>query len=109
MAVVHCKRLPCDVYIGRPGKWGNPFPLMPGESRDAAIEKYRAWLVAPEQEALRASARVELRGKVLGCWCAPKRCHGDVLAEIAESVSDEELTRRGTRSSEHRGRRGRPA
>lgn len=26
----------------------------------------------------------ELRGKVLGCWCAPKMCHGDVLAELAE-------------------------
>ncbi len=22
--VVHCKRAPHDVYIGRPSKWGNP-------------------------------------------------------------------------------------
>jgi len=22
-----------------------------------------------------------LRGKVLGCWCVPKACHGDVLAD----------------------------
>ena len=23
----------------------------------------------------------ELRGKVLGCWCHPEPCHGDVLCE----------------------------
>lgn len=25
--VVHCKRDKFDVYIGRPGKWGNPFTI----------------------------------------------------------------------------------
>lgn len=82
--VVHCKRSRYDVYIGRPSKFGNPFPLRAGESRDAAIEKYRAWLMAPEQSALRAAVRTELRDKVIACWCAPKRCHGDVLAEVAD-------------------------
>jgi hypothetical protein len=24
----------------------------------------------------------ELKGKVLGCWCHPLRCHGDYLAEL---------------------------
>ena len=28
----------------------------------------------------------ELKGKVLGCWCAPEGCHGDVLAELADSL-----------------------
>jgi hypothetical protein len=23
--VVHCKRAPHDVYIGRPSRWGNPY------------------------------------------------------------------------------------
>lgn len=23
--VVHCKKQKYDIYIGRPGKWGNPF------------------------------------------------------------------------------------
>jgi Domain of unknown function (DUF4326) len=27
----------------------------------------------------------ELRGKVLGCWCSPKPCHGDVLARLANA------------------------
>jgi len=25
--VVHCKKSPYDVYIGRPSKWGNPFEI----------------------------------------------------------------------------------
>ena len=24
----------------------------------------------------------ELRGKRLGCWCKPERCHGNVLIEL---------------------------
>jgi hypothetical protein len=24
----------------------------------------------------------ELSGKVLGCWCKPERCHGDVLSKL---------------------------
>lgn len=45
-----------------------------------AVEQYRAWLL--EQDELLADLH-ELKGKVLGCWCAPKQCHGDVLAELA--------------------------
>jgi len=28
--------------------------------------------------------RREENGKVLGCWCAPRHCHGDVLIELIE-------------------------
>ena len=24
----------------------------------------------------------ELRNKMLGCWCAPHECHGDILAKM---------------------------
>ena len=27
----------------------------------------------------------ELKGKVLGCWCKPKPCHGDMLIELIEN------------------------
>ena len=79
--VVHCKREPFDVYIGRPGKWGNPFKLENEARRAMVIAEYRSWLLQRPQ--LVEDAKRELRGKVLGCWCAPKPCHGDVLLEIA--------------------------
>lgn len=86
--VVHCKKAPYDVYIGRPSIWGNPFSHKPGTkaehvvaNRREAIKAYEAWLM--EQPELLARARAELRGKVLGCWCKPQSCHGDVLARVA--------------------------
>lgn len=79
--VVHCKREKYDVYIGRPGKWGNPFVIGRDGTRDEVISKYRAWLEA-RPEVMEEVVR-ELKGKVLGCWCAPNACHGDVLSELA--------------------------
>lgn len=79
--VVHCKRERYDVYIGRPSKWGNPFEIgRDGRNREQVIAKYREWIQT--QPDLMA-ALPELRGKVLGCWCAPRSCHGDVLVELA--------------------------
>jgi hypothetical protein len=80
--VVHCKREAYDVYIGRPSKWGNPFTIGKDGTREQVIAKYREWLKS--QPALMA-ALPELRGKILGCWCAPHPCHGDVLAELANA------------------------
>ncbi len=71
-----------DVFIGRPSKWGNPFVIGRDGTRQEVIAKYRAWIV--DQPELMA-ALGELRGKVLGCFCAPRPCHGDVLAELANA------------------------
>lgn len=78
--VVHCKKQRYDVYIGRPGKWGNPFIIGLHGSRADVVKKYRDYLMG--QPALLA-ALPELKGKVLGCWCSPLPCHGDVLAQLA--------------------------
>src|SRR6185437_6301103 len=79
--VVHCKRERFDVYIGRPSKWGNPFVIGRDGTREQVVAKYERWLLDSE---LREDV-AELRGKVLGCWCAPKACHGDVLTRLANS------------------------
>lgn len=78
--VVHCKRSRYDVYIGRPSKWGNPFVIGRDGTRKQVIERYRQWLLGqPELIA----ALGELTGKALGCWCTPRACHGEVLAQMA--------------------------
>ena len=86
--VVHCKKEMYDVYIGRPSKWGNPFSHKEGtlakfkvSTRDEAVQKYREWLLTQPDL---IQSLPELRGKVLGCWCKPLKCHGDVLAKEAE-------------------------
>lgn len=78
--VVHCRREPCDVYIGRPGDWGNPFRIGPDGTRAEVIAKFEQYL---RSSPVLLSRLPELRGKVLGCHCAPGPCHGDVLAKYA--------------------------
>lgn len=86
--VVHCKKEPFDVYIGRPSKWGNPFTHKPGTiakyilpTREEAIAAYKKWITEGEGKQLLKDLH-ELKGKTLGCWCKPQSCHGDVLAEL---------------------------
>ena len=79
MNPVHRRKRKYDVYIGRPSKWGNPFVIGQDGTRAQVIEKYRAWIVA--QPALLA-ALPELEGKILGCWCSPLPCHGEVLIDL---------------------------
>lgn len=83
--VAHCKKDRYDVYIGRPSKWGNPFIIGRDGDRVEVIAKYREWIMA-QSELLGAIWNGELRGMVLGCWCAPFACHGDVLVELDEEV-----------------------
>lgn len=84
--VVHCRREPCDIYIGRPSRWGNPFKVGRDGAREEVIAKYRTYVLSrPDLVAVLP----DLRGKVLGCWCAPEPCHGDVLAELARRLVEE--------------------
>lgn len=105
--VVHCKRSPFDVYIGRDcqGKpkgvvasWGNPFVMkaQTEEERLKVTGEYEDWLMT--QPALIEVARRDLRGKTLGCYCAPLMCHGRVLAHIANS--DGEIANAATSTTE---------
>lgn len=79
--VVHCKKEPFDVYIGRPTKWGNPFVIGRDGTRAEVIEKFRAY--AKSNKEIFADLD-ELYDKTLGCYCAPQPCHGDVLLEMIE-------------------------
>lgn len=92
--VVHCKHEPYDVYIGRPSQWGNPFAIGRDGDRDEVIEKYRRWLAGeitvPDRTPPTAEEISALRDKVLGCWCAPRACHGDVLAALADQQQETE-------------------
>jgi hypothetical protein len=82
---------PYDVYIGRQNpryklkrsKWANPFKLGQDGTREEIMARYEAWIQT--QPELLADLP-ELRGKTLGCWCAPELCHGDILLRLAEEA-----------------------
>jgi hypothetical protein len=83
---------PDHVYIGRrtpngwpDSPWRNPFKIGRDGTWEEVIAKYEARIrTRPDLLA----ALPELRGKVLGCWCAPQACHGDVLSRLASDGGD---------------------
>lgn len=92
--VVHRKKEAYDVLIDRSTKWGNPFTHLQisetkaqfqVKTREEAIESYRKWITEGEGQYLLKDLH-ELKDKTLGCWCRPKSCHGDVLAELVEKM-----------------------
>ena len=81
MKVVHCKKEPYDIYIGRGSKWGNPFIIGKHGNRDEVISKYEMYIM---QRRELIDCLPELIGKTLGCWCKPLACHGDILKTMVE-------------------------
>lgn len=86
-----------DFYIGRGSALGNPFPIddKNGQTRDVVIERYRSWLTHKINEenptvlqALNKLAEISLRGDPVNlvCFCAPKRCHGDIIKRVVEDA-----------------------
>lgn len=68
--------------IDRRSPWGNPFEMPDDGDRKTVIENYADHYLPYKPSLL---SRLEtLRGKVLGCWCAPEPCHGDVLKREAQ-------------------------
>lgn len=77
--IVHCEKSDYDIYIGHGTIWGNPFIIGKDGSRSEVIAKYRIYALKNKEI---MESLPKLKGKVLGCWCKPKACHGDVLIEL---------------------------
>lgn len=67
--------------IDRYSEYGNPFFLDSDGDRDQVCEGYIEYF--KHKRSLHEKVK-ELKGKVLGCHCAPLRCHGDHLKKLAD-------------------------
>ena len=91
--IVNLYKEPYDVYIGRSrkgepfNKWCNPFVIDKSNpnSLSEVLDKYRKYLW---KEIKSGNITVEdlknLDVKVLGCFCKPKDCHGDIIIKAVE-------------------------
>lgn len=70
------------VKVDRRSEWGNPFEVPADGKRETVIRNYGQHYLPYKPSLLDRLG--ELRGKALGCWCAPEPCHGDVLKAKAE-------------------------
>ena len=97
-----------DVYIGRKVAkfhYGNPFThkfsaiaevVVP--TRKEAVNAFRNWIrgleyqdVEPERRQWILDNLYNLKGKILGCYCYPKLCHGNIYIELIENKISENL------------------
>lgn len=67
--------------IDRYSEFGNPFFLDSDGDRDQVCDGYVEYL---KHKRSLHSKIADLKGKVLGCHCAPLRCHGDHLKQLAD-------------------------
>lgn len=72
-------------YIGRGTVFGNPFYIGKNGTREEVIEKYKLWFQLQLQDAFFKAQVLKLKGKVLGCYCAPKACHGHIIADYLDN------------------------
>lgn len=89
-----------SVYVGRPSPLGNHYSLARGaseEQRAEVIARYAVWLDSKladqsTDQAFQFGQLLEIarrRPLQLVCWCAPKACHADVIAErLRASLSE---------------------
>jgi hypothetical protein len=91
---VHYWDHPVDFMCDRTSPLGNPFRINKDLNRDGVIEKYNEYFytnlnpdIAPVgfleclDDILQAA---KTRDITLGCWCAPKRCHCEVIKDYID-------------------------
>ena len=80
MKVVNRRKEKYTVYIGRPSIFGNPYAIGKDGDRKEVINLYRHY-VKNNTKVLRAIYNLP-KDAILGCYCKPKACHGDVIVEL---------------------------
>lgn len=71
------------VPVDRNTPWGNPFILDADGDRNTVCDNYETYLELKPSLLGRLSS---LKGKVIGCWCHPERCHADHLAALVNRM-----------------------
>lgn len=100
--VANLLKTPYDTYIGRAGKgkdgyFGNPHVIgyckicSADHSREECIAAFKADFDKRIESDSEYKRRVlELRGKTLGCFCAPNACHGDIFVDYINKLNNNE-------------------
>lgn len=97
-----------NVYIGRKGivfiskgdkkerfpkqnsMWANPYKVTKECCVDEAVKLYEIYIRKKILDGFISDKDlINLKGKCLGCWCKPGKCHGDVLIKLINEFVDE--------------------
>lgn len=94
--LVHVNKDVYDVYIGRAykgeipdppqyGCFGNPYTLAKYGRKESIILFAKYFYDRIENDEEFKKAVLELRNKILGCWCKPLACHGDIIVDYLDN------------------------
>lgn len=95
MKVVNRRKTKYTVYIGRGSIFGNPFRIGKDGTRNEVIAKYNEHIYDIMYD---ADGDMTELGKaiyslpsnaILGCYCHPKACHGDIIVKIWGELHNE--------------------
>ena len=75
-AETHGLYVRCDRF----SDFGNPFEMDKDGDRDVVCDNYEQHYL-PFKPSIHKQL-LKLKGKALGCWCAPLRCHCDTLIQL---------------------------
>jgi len=92
---------PNNIYIGRKGIvfidgkrypkedsiWCNPYKIDENNDRNTVINEYKQYIKNKIKNDNLFNELKKLKGKTLGCWCKPEKCHGDILIEIINDLN----------------------
>ena len=95
MKVVNLRKEKYTIYIGRGSIFGNPFKIGKDGNREEVIQKYEKWIrkwlwnKAFFKQCPLGNAIWKLpENAILGCYCKPKACHGDIIIKIWKELND---------------------
>jgi len=87
--IVNIRNENYDVWAGKgqDGYFGNPIRLSANEPKGATLERYETYFYKRLSEDEEFRRRIhELKGKILGCFCKPFPCHGDIIKRYLDSI-----------------------
>lgn len=102
ITIANRKKTMIGEYVGRNmGQWcpasilGNPYYTSDDSKREEAVAQYEVWLRdqwreagSVKEELIRLAKLYKEKGELtLICWCVPKRCHAEIIANAIRKIA----------------------
>ena len=96
MKVINLRKEKYTHYIGRGSIFGNPFTIYKDGNREEVIKKYEKYARQYLNFFLKHSYISPLllaihdlpENAILGCYCKPQACHGDIIIKIWKELHE---------------------
>src|SRR5437868_10812117 len=73
-------------YPKKDSIWANPYKIGNNMSKKKCLKKYEKHLTKLLKDEDNLKEFEKLKGKNLGCWCKPEKCHGDIIVKMLKTI-----------------------